>query len=246
VRRNHALISFLALWLAGGVVLAASATSTGAGAAVDPITRGRTLFVQGCSSCHGLSLRGVAGRGPSLVGVGAAAADFELATGRMPLAAPGDEPMRSTPRYPPEDIDALVAYVGSLGGPAIPKVDPAHGDLAAGFRAFTLDCAGCHQSLARGGTVTGGVAPSLLAATPTQIAEAVRIGPYLMPPFSTHAIDAATLNSIIRYVQLVKHPSNRGGFGLGNIGPIPEGLIAWLVAGAGLLLVARLIGERAR
>jgi ubiquinol-cytochrome c reductase cytochrome c subunit len=246
VRRRYALVSLLAAWVAVGVVLAASAMSAGAHAAVDPVTRGRTLFVQGCSSCHGLSARGVTGMGPSLIGVGAEAADFELSTGRMPLASPKDEPMRATPRFDPQEIAALVAYIGSLGGPAIPKVDPAHGDLAAGFRAFTLDCAGCHQSLARGGTVIGGVAPALIEATPTQIAEAVRIGPYLMPPFSTRAIDTATLNSIVRYVEYAKNPPNAGGFGLGNIGPIPEGLVAWLVAGAGLLLVARLIGERAR
>jgi ubiquinol-cytochrome c reductase cytochrome c subunit len=246
MRRSVALAGLLAVWIAVGVVLTAAAMSTGARAAVDPLARGRTLFVQGCSSCHGLSGRGVSAMGPSLVGAGAAAADFELSTGRMPLASPRDEPERATPRYPPQDIDALVAYVGSLGGPPIPRVDAAHGNLAAGFRAFTLDCAGCHQSLARGGTVTGGVAPSLVNATPTQIAEAIRVGPYLMPPFSKHAIDTATLNSIVRYVQWAKHPSNRGGFGLGNVGPIPEGLVAWLVAGAGLLLVARLIGERAR
>ncbi len=245
MRRSYTLVSLFAAWIAVGIVFAASAMSTGAHAAVDPLTRGRTLFVQSCSSCHALSARGVPGRGPSLVGVGAEAADFELSTGRMPLASPRDEPLRTTPRFDPQDIEALVAYVGSLGGPAIPKVDAARGDLAAGFRAFTLDCAGCHQALARGGTVTGGVAPSLIEATPTQIAEAVRIGPYLMPPFSKHAIDTATLNSIVRYVQYAKNPPNEGGFGLGNIGPIPEGLVAWLVAGAGLLLIARLIGERA-
>ncbi|MDX6568911.1 MAG: ubiquinol-cytochrome c reductase cytochrome c subunit, partial [Gaiellales bacterium] len=189
MRRSYTLVSLFAAWIAVGVVFAASAMSTGAHAAVDPLTRGRTLFVQSCSSCHALSARGVPGRGPSLVGVGAEAADFELSTGRMPLASPRDEPLRTTPRFDPQDIEALVAYVGSLGGPAIPKVDAARGDLAAGFRAFTLDCAGCHQALARGGTVTGGVAPSLIEATPTQIAEAVRIGPYLMPPFSKHAID---------------------------------------------------------
>jgi ubiquinol-cytochrome c reductase cytochrome c subunit len=244
VRRSHAVAG--ALWIGAGVLLAASLMSARAGAAVDPVSRGRALYVQGCSSCHGLSAQGVPGRGPSLVGVGGAAADFEVSTGRMPLAAPRDEPERSTPRYPRPEIDALVAYVGSLGGPGIPTVDPAKGNLAEGFRAFTLSCAGCHQSLARGGTVIGAVAPSLTHATPTQIAEAVRIGPYLMPPFSTHAIDAQTLNSIVRYVQWAKHPANEGGFGLGNIGPIPEGLVAWLVAGAGLLLIARLIGERAR
>lgn len=246
MRRRYALLSLAAVWIAAGVVLAASAMSAGARAAVDPLTRGRTLFVQSCSSCHGLAARGVAGRGPSLVGVGASAADFEISTGRMPLAAPTDEPQRTTPRFGPEDVAALVAYVGSLGGPPVPRVDPAHGDLAAGFRAFTLDCAGCHQSLGRGGTVTGGVAPSLVSATPTQVAEAIRLGPYLMPPFSRRAIDTATLNAIVRYVQYAKNPPNEGGFGLGNIGPIPEGLVAWLVAGAGLLLIARLIGERTR
>jgi ubiquinol-cytochrome c reductase cytochrome c subunit len=246
VPRSYALAALLALWLATGVVFAASAMSARARAAVDPLMRGRALFVEGCSSCHGLSGRGVTGNGPSLVGVGAAAADFELSTGRMPLAAPRDEPERGTPRYSRSDIEALVAYVGSLGGPRIPRVDPAHGSLAAGFRAFTLDCAGCHQSLARGGTVTGGVAPSLVHATPTQIAEAVRLGPYLMPPFSEHAIDDTTLASIVRYVVWARHPANEGGFALGNIGPVPEGLVAWLVAGAGLVLAARVIGKRAR
>jgi ubiquinol-cytochrome c reductase cytochrome c subunit len=246
VPRRFALAVLLGLWLAAGVALAASAMSARAGAAVDPVTRGRALFVEGCSSCHGLSGHGVTDSGPALVGVGAAAADFELSTGRMPLASPRDEPERGTPRYSRSDIDALVAYVGSLGGPPIPRVDATHGSLAAGFRAFTLDCAGCHQALGRGGTVTGGVAPSLVHATPTQIAEAVRLGPYLMPPFSKHAIDDATLASIVRYVVWARHPANEGGFALGNIGPIPEGLVAWLVAGAGLLLAARLIGERAR
>jgi ubiquinol-cytochrome c reductase cytochrome c subunit len=244
VRRDHVIVSLAGGWLAAGMILAATTLSAGASAATDPVAQGRALFQQSCSSCHGLSAQGVADSGPSLVGVGAASADFELSTGRMPLADPRDEPERSTPRLSSAEIRELVAYVGSLGGPAIPDVDATQGNLAAGFRAFTLDCAGCHQSLARGGTVIGGVAPSLVDATPTQIAEAVRVGPYEMPPFSPHAIDSATLDSIVRYVQYAKHPVNAGGFGLGNLGPIPEGLVAWLVAGAGLLLVARLVGER--
>jgi ubiquinol-cytochrome c reductase cytochrome c subunit len=244
MRRSHVVVSLLGTWLAVGLVLAATALSTGASAAVDPIAQGKALFEQSCSSCHGLSAQGVGGSGPSLVGAGAASADFELSTGRMPLANPKDEPQRGTPRFSPAQIRLLVAYVGSLGGPAIPRVDMSQGTLAAGFRAFTLDCAGCHQSLARGGTVIGGVAPSLVDATPTQIAEAVRVGPYEMPPFSRHAINSATLSSIVRYVQYAKHPVNAGGFGLGNLGPIPEGLVAWLVAGAGLLLVARVVGQR--
>src|SRR5438034_3101754 len=91
---------------------------------------GRRLFVEGCSSCHGLDARGVQGQGPTLHGAGAAAADFYLRTGRMPLDAPGDEPLRAPPRYSNDEIDALVAYVGSLGGPPIPNVDPARGSLS--------------------------------------------------------------------------------------------------------------------
>ena len=40
------------------------------------------------------------------------------------------------------------------------------------------------------------------------------------------------------------HPDDRGGWGIGHIGPIPEGMVAWFLAIASLLLVARLIGER--
>jgi ubiquinol-cytochrome c reductase cytochrome c subunit len=183
---------------------------------------------------------------PSLRGAGAAAADFYLSTGRMPLADPTDQPLRTQPAYPRADIDALVAYVGSFGGPGIPRVDPARGDLAKGMEAFTEHCAGCHQVVGRGGIVTGASVPALTKATPTQVGEAVRIGPYLMPKFNAQQIDPATLNAIARYVQSIRHPDNRGGWGIGNIGPVPEGMITWFLAMGVLLFVARAIGERAQ
>jgi quinol---cytochrome-c reductase cytochrome c subunit len=211
------------------------------------VARGRALFQAGCASCHGFDARGVKGQGPSLIGVGALSADFYLSTGRMPLNNPADPPVRSHPTYTRAEIKALTAYVGSLGGPAIPAVHPAGNTLAAGRKAFTDHCAGCHQVMARGGIVTGAIAPPLREATPTQIAEAVRIGPYLMPAFSTKQIDDKTLNGIARYVVwATRHPDNRGGWGLGNIGPIPEGMVAWLIGIIALLFVIRLIGERTR
>jgi quinol---cytochrome-c reductase cytochrome c subunit len=214
-------------------------------ASADQVSRGRALFVEGCSSCHGFDARGVAGQGPSLVGAGAAAADFYLSTGRMPLDAPGRQPLREDPAYDRAEIDALVAYVASLGpGPAIPEVDPARGDLAEGQRSFTANCAGCHQVVGRGGVVTGGFSPSLHEATATQIGEAVRIGPYLMPPFDEHRIDRRTLDSIARYLRYARHPDDRGGWGLFEIGPVPEGMVAWLLGGVLLLVVVRLLGER--
>jgi ubiquinol-cytochrome c reductase cytochrome c subunit len=242
--RKAALVALVAL-SATGVVVSFAGAEGSAGGPGDS-ARGRGLFVDGCSSCHGVDARGVPGQGPSLIGAGAAAADFYLSTGRMPLDDPNDMPLRSKPAFSRGQIDDLVAYVGSLGGPPIPIVDPAAGDLAAGFSAFRSNCAGCHQSVARGGSVPGGVAPPLQdGVTPTQVAEAVRVGPYVMPRFSARQIDQPTLNSIARWVQTTRHPDDRGGWGIGHIGPIPEGMVAWLLAGVALLIVARLIGERA-
>jgi ubiquinol-cytochrome c reductase cytochrome c subunit len=109
---------------------------------------------------------------------------------------------------------------------------------------FTESCAGCHGIGGKGGVVIGGYAPPLGEATPTEVGEAIRVGPYLMPRFSAAQITPADLNSIARYVELTEHPEDAGGFGIGHIGPVPEGLVAWLAALAALLLVARLIGER--
>jgi ubiquinol-cytochrome c reductase cytochrome c subunit len=211
------------------------------------VSQGRQLYLTGCASCHGLDATGRPGYGPSLIGAGAAAADFYLATGRMPLDAPRDPPVRKPPAYDAARIAALVAYVGSLGGPRPPAVGSTlHADLSAGLRAFTDSCAGCHGILARGGVVTGAVAPSLMTATPRQIIEAIRIGPYLMPRFSERQIDRATARDIVAYVDYARHPDDRGGWGIGHLGPVPEGMIAWFVGAAALLLTARLLGERAR
>jgi ubiquinol-cytochrome c reductase cytochrome c subunit len=211
----------------------------------EQIANGRNLFLSACSSCHGQDAAGSPGLAPSLHGAGAAAADFYLSTGRMPLANPNDEPTRAEPIYDHGEIEALSDYVASLGaGPPIPHVDPAAGELNRGLESFTEHCAGCHQVGARGGIVTGAIAPALQDATPTQIAEAVRVGPYLMPAYNERQISDAELNSIVRYVTSTRTPDDRGGWGIGHIGPIPEGMVAWLLAGVALLLVARLIGER--
>lgn len=205
----------------------------------------RDLFLEGCASCHGTDARGVEGKGPDLHGAGAAAADFYLSTGRMPLSQPREQPLRADPAYPDEDIDALVEYVGSLGGPPIPTVDPERGSLRLGLELFTENCAGCHHISGAGGIVTGAKAPDLWEATPTQVAEAIRTGPYVMPEFGPEQIDQHELDSLVRYVELTKSPDDRGGWGIGHVGPVPEGMVAWLLAGAALVLVARLIGKRA-
>lgn len=212
----------------------------------DPaIAQGRSLFAEECSSCHGFDARGIAGRGPDLRGAGAAAADFYLRTGRMPLSRPDLQPMRSEPRYDPEQLDALIAYVGSLGGPRVPTVDPEAGSVSDGQQLFTSYCSGCHAITGVGGVAVGAYAPNLRAATPTQVAEAIRVGPYLMPAFGRRQLSDADVDSIAGYVStVVDDPADRGGWGIGHIGPVPEGMVAWLLAAVALVLVAALIGER--
>jgi ubiquinol-cytochrome c reductase cytochrome c subunit len=206
---------------------------------------GRQLFGGNCATCHGgvgegittagKGAGGVTGLGPSLRGVGAQAADFYLRTGYMPLGNPHDQPRRSRVLFSSRELRALTAYVASLGpGPPIPAPHPDRGTLAEGLKLFTQSCAGCHQVVAEGGYVTGAVAPPLEDATPVQIAEAVRIGPYLMPRFSKKQISDAELDSIIRYVEYAKHPHDVGGWAIGHVGPVPEGLVTWFI---GIVLV---------
>jgi ubiquinol-cytochrome c reductase cytochrome c subunit len=170
--------------------------------------------------------------------------DFYLSTGRMPLQAPRDQPLRTRPAFKRTQINALIAYISTFGGPAAPTADPSKGDLADGFHQFTLNCAGCHQIVGRGGITIGAQVPNLQEATPQQIAEAVRMGPYLMPRFDAQQIDQHALDSIARYVLWTRKPQDSGGWGIYNIGPIPEGVVAWFLALAAMVLVARLIGER--
>jgi ubiquinol-cytochrome c reductase cytochrome c subunit len=209
------------------------------------VAQGHALFESSCASCHAMDARGIAGRGPSLHGVGALAADFYLQTGRMPLSSPRVQPLRTHPAFPERQIAALVAYVASFGGPAIPTVHPRQGSLSDGRRLFSLDCAGCHTIQGQGGIVTGAIVPSLGQSTPTQIGQAIRIGPYVMPRFGPGELSATEIDSIARYIQSTQHPEDRGGWGIGRIGPIPEGMVAWLLAAAALLLIARVLGERA-
>jgi ubiquinol-cytochrome c reductase cytochrome c subunit len=210
----------------------------------DLLAHGRALFAASCAACHGMSAQGIPGRGPSLHGVGALAADFYLQTGRMPLPSPRVQPQRATPAFSQPQIRSLVAFVASFGGPAIPVVHPAQGSLSEGQRLFSLDCAGCHTIQGQGGIVTGAIAPSLARATARQVAQAIRIGPYVMPRFGEGELSKRQVDSLARYVQSIQRPEDRGGWGIGRIGPIPEGMVAWLLGVASLLLVARLLGER--
>jgi len=243
------------------LIAALAALALAGNASADLVQQGKQLYGEYCVACHGANGEGVSssqtgfgpgrhetvqhGMGPSLRDAGALAADFYLRTGYMPLQQVGAEPRRSTVLFSEDEIRALVAYVASLGpGPAIPTPHPERGSLSDGRRLFTQRCAGCHQVVAEGGFVTGARVPPLEDATPVEIAEAVRIGPYVMPAFSKRAIDDRQLDSIIRYVGYAKHPDDRGGWSIGHIGPVPEGIVTWWLGGAVLLGLCLLLGRR--
>jgi ubiquinol-cytochrome c reductase cytochrome c subunit len=204
----------------------------------------RQLYLQDCSVCHGADAKGTS-KGPTLEGWGRAGVDYALTTGRMPLPAADAEPVRRTPKYDPATIRALEDYIATLvpGGPDLPHVDAAAADLAAGGEVYRAQCAACHQWAGDGGALLHREAPALGAATPTQIAEAVRTGPGAMPVFGSAAISDADLASVARYIEYIDSPDDRGGQPLWHLGPVTEGAMG-LLALAVLVIVIRLIGSR--
>ena len=214
------------------------------------IEEGNKLYLTGCSSCHGMQAQG-SQNGPTLLGVGAASVHFQVATGRMPLAAPGAQAMAKEPQYSAEETAQLAAYVASLApGPAIPtaeQLDYKNADIAQGGVLFRVNCAQCHQAAGQGGALTyGKYAPSLMEATPQEMYEAMVTGPQSMPVFADSTLPVEDKQAIIAYVSELQVAPNPGGLSLGRLGPVTEGLFLWTAVFAALIGAAVWIGIKAR
>jgi ubiquinol-cytochrome c reductase cytochrome c subunit len=216
----------------------------------DDVAKGRALFLVGCSSCHGQNAEGIQtskghNYGPSLVGVGAAAVDFQVGTGRMPMSQPGAQALKKKPVYDDEEIRQLAAYVASLGpGPAVPtdeEYNPgglSDDEIARGGEFFRTNCTACHNFVGHGGAMPEGkFAPKIADATPKHIFEAMLTGPQQMPVFSNDVLTPQDKKEIIGYIKAVNSQTEYGGFSLGSLGPVSEGLFAWLVGIGGLVIV---------
>ena len=203
---------------------------------------GEGLYQESCASCHGPRGEGTE-EGPSLEEAGAAAADFQLRTGRMPLAEPDDQAVRKTSPFTESQIDALVDYVASLGsGPPIPEVDIEGLPTAPGQELYAANCAPCHGTGGTGGAAgPGALAPSLFRAEPVEVAEAMITGPGEMPVFDLSEKDRNDIVVFVRYLQNERDP---GGTDIGGIGPVPEGYVAWLVGGTAIVVLCLFIGHR--
>ena len=251
-RRRHpaakALLLVFALFVMGALytVVAPTSQSSAETGSSQQVEQGKALFAVGCSSCHGLNGEGqVTGsiQGPPLVGVGAASVDFQVGTGRMPMARPAEQAPVKPNRYSPEEVAALAAYVATLGpGPAIPDpamYDPAgvsEADIARGGELFRTNCSACHNFAGAGGALPEGkYAPSLYNSSPKTIYEALIIGPQQMPVFSDSVMTPEDKRAIIAYLEDLHASPDRGGLSLGALGPVSEGLWAWLL-GIGSLI----------
>ena len=214
----------------------------------DPlVARGAVLYSEECQTCHQPDGAGQAAQGiPTLHGVGAAAVDFYLSTGRMPESTLARQAPRKPPSVDAADRQALVAFVTTTwpGGPAIPAF-PLHADLVAGGNMYRTNCAACHGAVGAGAALAhGAYAPSLHKATPIQVAEAIRVGPGNMPVFDPSTLSDDQVANVVTYVQYLHHPDDRGGAGLGWVGPIAEGFVGLLLGLAGTVGIAAWVGHR--
>ncbi|MEU4088352.1 cytochrome bc1 complex diheme cytochrome c subunit [Streptomyces aureus] len=256
-RRRHPLAAVVVLLLAlaatGGLYAAfapagkaqADETAQSLG-----ITEGKKLYSVGCASCHGTGGQG-SSDGPSLVGVGAAAVDFQVGTGRMPAQQPGAQIPRKKVIYTQAEIDQLAAYIASLGaGPAIPtknQVSPGGADIAKGGELFRTNCAQCHNFTGKGGALTHGkFAPSLEGVDPKHIYEAMQTGPQNMPSFPDTTLSEKNKQDIIAYLDAVNgdETESPGGLELGGLGPVSEGLFGWVFGLGTLVAVAVWVAAR--
>ncbi|MEL4357356.1 MULTISPECIES: cytochrome bc1 complex diheme cytochrome c subunit [unclassified Luteococcus] len=262
-RRRHPaakpLTLLLALFLMGAVysVVTPAPQSAADGNTNPQVVQGKGLYDVTCSSCHGLNGEG-SSQAPSLIGVGAAAVDFQMGTRRMPMAKPAAQaPRNSAPEYTQGEIDAIGAYVASLGaGPAVPeesKYSPAglsDEEIARGGELFRTNCSACHNIEGRGGALpSGAYAPSLQGVSSKHIYEALRTGPQQMPLFSEGALPDQDVKEIIGYLSATEQQPQHGGLALGGIGPVAEGFWGWILGIGGLVLVAMWLakkGARAR
>jgi ubiquinol-cytochrome c reductase cytochrome c subunit len=230
-----AALLLIGLLATGGAYAAftTSATAETGQSVAKLVEEGEALFKANCSSCHGLDAQGT-DNAPTLIGVGAAAVDFQVGTGRMPMAVSGPQAEEKPPQFTDEQVAALATYVASLGpGPAIPeeKYLTGDGDLEVGGELFRINCAMCHNVAGAGGALTQGkFAPSLGGVTPKHAYEAMLTGPQNMPVFNDFNISPEDKKNILSYLRFLEENPSPGGIDLGNLGPVSEGLFVWIFA----------------
>ncbi|GAA3769219.1 c-type cytochrome [Microbacterium kribbense] len=225
---------------AGASAAVAATTDSPATAAALSVDDGKKLFQANCATCHGMDLQGTP-NGPSLYGVGELAVEFQVATGRMPLAMQGPQAQQKPPQFTEDQIRAMAAYVQSVApGPTYPSAQTldGKGDVPNGAELFRTNCAMCHNVSGAGGALTEGkFAPALNDVSALHMYAAMVTGPQNMPVFGNLNLNLDEKRDIISYLLYLQHNESPGGYGLGSLGPVSEGLFAWIF-GIGTLIGA--------
>lgn len=263
-RRRHLLavplLIAVGLLMTGGLYAAISPQpATAEVSSASEIDAGRQLFLVGCASCHGMNAQGIitdgtdgkAGNyGPSLIGVGAAAVGFQMETGRMPMAQSAPQAPRKHIEYNQDEINQIAAYVASLApGPARPSAEQVNWQsvddegISEGGEFFRTNCTACHNSVGAGGALPNGrYAPTLQGVDATHIYEAMLTGPQQMPVFSDEVLTPQDKLNVIAYIKTIQQQGNDGGIGGGGLGPVVDGMFAWVIGIGGLVGFAVWIG----
>jgi ubiquinol-cytochrome c reductase cytochrome c subunit len=252
--RRHPLATLalivVGLLATGGIyaLFTASATADTSTAAEATIDDGSKLFAANCATCHGMNLQGTT-QGPTLIGVGAASVDFQVGTGRMPLAATGPQAEKKPVQFTDEQVSALAEFVASKSpGPAIPSAEylKGNGDASEGAELFRINCAMCHNVAGAGGALTEGkYAPPLAGVEANHVYDAMLIGPQNMPVFNDNNITPEQKANIITYLKYLDTTPSVGGFGLGNLGPVSEGLFIWIFGLGAIVAITIWLSSRA-
>jgi ubiquinol-cytochrome c reductase cytochrome c subunit len=212
------------------------------------VRKGRQLYETSCITCHGQNLQGVQDHGPSLIGVGSAAVYFQVSTGRMPVTRQEAQVESKKPKFDEAETLQIASYVQSVGGgPVIPTGDLRGSDanLAEGGELFRLNCAACHNFVGSGGALSAGkYAPSLRSATDKVLWTAMLSGPQNMPVFGDNQLTAEQKRAITNYVLTVNEQKDPGGSSIGRLGPVPEGLVIWVVGIGAIMLMILWIGAK--
>jgi ubiquinol-cytochrome c reductase cytochrome c subunit len=193
--------------------------------------QGQGYYDQSCATCHGINAQGVPGRGPSLIGVGSAAVEFQVSTGRMPMTRQESQAQRKKPQFTDQQARDMGAYIEALGGgPTIPDGDlRRNADAANGGELFRVNCASCHTFGMGGGALSSGKFAPSIDATDRQIYAAMLSGPQNMPVFGDNQLTPQEKRDVVAYIQNLKADQDPGGWGIGRLGPVPEALVIFLV-----------------
>ena len=230
---------------------------------------GKQLYDNSCITCHGREAQGVQGRGPSLIGAGAAAVEFQVGTGRMPMTRQEAQAEEKKPQFDKAQTKQMAQYIQELGGgPQLPSdgkytenLEENPTALARGGELFRVNCTSCHSYGGSGGALSSGkFAPGLRARADhgaRGLDARADDGPFIDPagaaPLSAvlaevtqapvefpDVVDEAK-REIITYITLqLQEDKDPGGlFNLGRYGPATEGL-AIFVVGITILVFAAL------